>query len=234
MLGLPRTRAFCILGLLMLLCPRLLGQQAAANSDNTARADNSSESNFQLRSPRYHIEAGDTMDITFSFTPEFNQTITVQPDGFIDLRDAGELKISGKTVAEATEAIRSAYSKILHDPVVAVTPRDFDKPHFTVGGEVNRPGKYELRADTTLMEAIAIAGGLNDRSKHSQVLLFRRTSDNWAEVRKVDIKQLAKNEDFGEDIHLRPGDMVFVPQNAMSKVKPYLPMSAVSALLYRY
>jgi polysaccharide export outer membrane protein len=220
--------------IVMALCLPLAAQKPGPPDAQSPLQDNNSGSGFQSRDPRYSVQAGDVMDIVFSFTPEFNQTVSVQPDGYITLRDIGDVKVGGTTVPELTETIKLSYAKILHDPAVSIVLKDFEKPHFVVGGEVNRPGKYELRADTTLMEAIAIAGGFNDRSKHSQVLLFRRASGDWMAAKKVDVKQLAATADFREDIHLRPGDMLFVPQNRISKIKPFLPISAVSALLYKY
>jgi protein involved in polysaccharide export with SLBB domain len=75
------------------------------------------------RNWRYRINPSDTLELTFSLTPEFNQTVIVQPDGYITLRDVGDLQVAGKTLPEFTEAVKAAYSKILHDPVISVDPR---------------------------------------------------------------------------------------------------------------
>jgi polysaccharide export outer membrane protein len=92
-----------------------------------------------------------------------------------------------------------------------------------VGGHVGRPGKYDLRADTTVTEAVAIAGGFTEKAKHTQILLFRRVSDEWVEAKELDLKSVL-NGRFEEDVHLRPGDMLFVPQNKMSKIRPFIPV----------
>ena len=78
----------------------------------------------------------------------------------------------------------------MHDPEVSVILKDFDKPFFLAGGQVNRPGKYQLRADTTVTEAVAIAGGFNDQARHSQVVLFRRVSGDLVESRVLDVKHM--------------------------------------------
>ena len=145
------------------------------------RAETGSAPTLQTRFPRYRVRAGDVLDLNFSFTPEFNQTITVQPDGYINLRGIGDVHISDKTVPEVVEAVRTAYSKILRAPAVTVELKDFEKPYFIVGGEVTRPGKYDLRGDTTILQAVAMAGDFKPQSKSSQVLLFRRVSDDWVE-----------------------------------------------------
>jgi len=181
------------------------------------------------RDLRYTIHPSDTLELTFMLTPEFNQTVTVQPDGYITLRNVGDLKAAGHTLPELTESIKTAYSKILHDPVISVDPKDFEKPYFVVGGQVGKPGKFDYRGNVTVTEAIAIAGGFTDASKHSQVLLFRRESDRWTEARIINVKRMLESKDLQEDPELQPGDMLFIPKNAISKIKPFLPTSSVGA-----
>ena len=120
-----------------------------------------------------------------------------------------------------------AYSKILHDPVVSVNPKDFEKPYFVVGGQVGRPGKFDWRGEVTLTQAIAMAGGFTDASKHSQVLLFRRVSDQWSEARIINLKKMLNSRNLQEDPVLQPGDMLVVPKNALSKIKPFLPTTGI-------
>ena len=133
---------------------------------------------FSERNPRYKIEAGDSFDVAFEFAPEFNQTTTVQPDGFITLREIGDVHVTGQTVPELTRTLCDAYGKIMADPSIAVVLKDFEKPYFVAGGQVTHPGKYTLRGDTTLTEAVAMAGGFTTASKHSQVLLFRKVDES--------------------------------------------------------
>jgi polysaccharide export outer membrane protein len=122
----------------------------------------------------------------------------------------------------------------LHDPVINVVIKDFEKPYFIAGGQITHPGKYDLREDVTLTEAIAIAGGFTESSKHSQVLLFRRVSHDWVEVKKLDVKNMFKTANLTEDIHLQTGDMFFVPQNRISKIQRYIPSPGVGMSIGRY
>jgi polysaccharide biosynthesis/export protein len=178
------------------------------------------------RNTRYTIHPSDTLELRFSLTPEFNQIVTVQPDGYISLHDVGDLPASGKTLSELTALIKNAYSTILHDPVISVDLKDFEKPYITVGGQVGKPGKFDLRGDITVTQAIALAGGFTDASKHSQVLLFRRVSDQWTEARIINVKKMLGSRDLREDPELRAGDMLFIPKNALSKIKPFLPTTS--------
>lgn len=179
---------------------------------------------FHKRAWRYTIHGGDTLELTFMSTPELNQTVTVQPDGYITLRDVGDLIAGGQTLPELTESIKKAYAKVLRDPVVSVEAKDFEKPYYVVGGQVGRPGKFDWRGEVTLTQAIEIAGGFTDAAKHSQVLMFRRVSDQWAEAKLINVKQMLRTGNLSEDPIVQPGDMLIVPKNAMSKIKPYLPI----------
>ncbi len=205
-------------------CP---AETSANNSDaanDKGQAPSAAAAGFQERNPRYRLLKGDSFDVDFAFSPEFNQTVVVQPDGYITLRGAGSMRVEGQTVPELTETIKKAYASILHNPVVTVALKDFEKPYFVAAGQVAKPGKYDLRSDLTLVEAVAIAGGFTANSKHSQVVLFRRVSDQLVEARLFNVKQMLQSRDLSEDAHLRPGDMIYVPQNMISKIQRFITM----------
>lgn len=206
---------------------RMNGAQPDTIDKVPPATDNEERSALHKRNGRYAIHPSDTLELSFMLTPEFNQTVTVQPDGYITLRDVGDLKAAGRTLPELTESIKAAYSKILRDPVISVDPKDFEKPYFVVGGQVGKPGKFDWRGNVTLTQAIAIAGGFTDAAKHSQVLLFRRASDQWTEARIINIKKMLSSGNLQEDPELQPGDMLYVPKNTLSKIKPFLPTSSV-------
>jgi polysaccharide export outer membrane protein len=182
---------------------------------------------LQSRDQRYRIFAGDSFDINFDLSPEFNQTaVTVQPDGFVTLKGVGDLKVEGQTVPELTGTLRTAYQKILNEPIISVVLKDFEKPYFIADGQIGKPGKYDLRGQVTVTEALAIAGGLTEKSKHSQVLLFRRVSDQWLSAKLINVKQMEKTGNLSEDPFLHPGDMLFVPKNTMSKIDRLIPVAS--------
>jgi polysaccharide export outer membrane protein len=184
---------------------------------------------LQTRYPRYKIGSGDSFDVNFELSPEFNQTVTVQPDGFITLRGVGDINVAGQTVPELSQTLKQAYVKILNDPQIVIMLKDFEKPYFIADGQVGHPGKYDLRGDVTVTEAVAIAGGFTDSAKHSQVLLFRRVSDDWVEAKVINVKKMLKEHNLHEDMHLHPGDMVVVPKNTISKIQRYIPNTSVGA-----
>jgi polysaccharide biosynthesis/export protein len=178
--------------------------------------------------PRYRVEPGDVLDLNFPLSPEFNQTVKVAPDGYVTLKNVGDFLASGKDLPHLTAALKIAYAPILHNPVITAELKDFQKPYFVVGGEVGHPGKFDLRENTSVTEALEIAGGLTQASKHSQVLLFRRVGDGtFVEARKLNVKKMLKSGDLAEDMYLRPGDMLFVPKNTISKIERFIPTSSL-------
>jgi polysaccharide biosynthesis/export protein len=210
---------------------------AAPNASPAAAkpADSSSDLKFHDRYPRYTLRSGDSFDITFELSPEFNQqNVSVQPDGFITLRGVGDVHVAGQTVPELNATIRAAYNKILNEPLVSITLKDFEKPYFIADGQIGHPGKYELRGDTTLTEAIAMAGGFEDTSKHSQVLLFRRVNDQWSSAQIYDVKKMETSKNLSEDPLLHPGDMLFVPKNRFSKIRAFIPTASLGTFAKTY
>lgn len=209
--------------------PKSVASAAVPATDAAAKTEG-----FRDRYPRYKIEAGDQFDVNFDLSPEFNQTVTVQPDGYVTMRGVGDLHVQDLTVPELTQTLRASYGKILNDPILSVVLKDFEKPYFIADGQVGKPGKYELRGDLTLTEAIAMAGGFQDTAKHSQVLLFRKVNDQWTEAKLFNIKKMEKSGSLKEDPTLHPGDMLFVPKNAFSKFKQFIPSGNVGTYVKPY
>src|SRR5260370_41154555 len=107
------------------------------------------------------------MDLAFRYTPEFNQEVMVQPDGYVQLRGLpADVHAQGLTVVQFTDELQKQYSKILHDPVINIVLKDYDKPYFIAGGFVGKPCKYDLRGTTTASHADALSGGFSHRAKN--------------------------------------------------------------------
>jgi polysaccharide biosynthesis/export protein len=202
-------------------------QEQAAPAAQNSEAD-ASHPKLRQRNPRYRIEADDILDLSFRYTPEFDQEVTVQPDGYVQLKGLPtDVHIQGLTIPDVIDTLKKAYSKVLNDPVISVVLRDFEKPYFIAGGQVGKPGKYDLRGETSASQAVQIAGGFVDFAKNKQVLLFRRYTDDTVEVKVLNLKRVMKNKDLREDLMLQPGDMLYVPKTAMASIDRFLPRSSL-------
>jgi polysaccharide export outer membrane protein len=176
---------------------------------------------FSEREPRYKLQPSDVIEVKYRYTPEFDQTVTLQPDGFATLPIVGDIHLQGMTVEEAKQAIVKKATERLKDPEVTVTLKEFVKPYFVVGGEVANPGRFEMHGTVNALQAIAMAGGFKTASaKHSQVILYRRVGPTMAKMEVLDLKAATKPNATSEPLpDLRPDDMLFVPQNRVSKVE---------------
>ena len=204
------------------------GATMATQPAGSVNPDDATHPKLRERNPRYRIQPDDILELSFRYTPEFDQEISVQPDGFVQLKGLqNDLKVQGMTVPEVIEALKRAYVDVLHDPVISVVLRDFEKPYFVAGGQVGKPGKYDLRGETSATQAIAIAGGFVDFAKNKQVLLFRRYSDDTVEVKVLNLKDVLKNKDPREDVMLQPGDMLYVPKTFMAAIDRFLPRTSL-------
>ena len=207
------------------------GVKAAGTATVSSEGDTGTRNGFSTRNPRYLLRASDKLQIRFTLTPEFDQDVSVQPDGFITLRDAGDIHVAGETLPELRVVLLEKYSQFLHNPVMTVVLTEFESPYFIASGEFEQPGKFELRGTTTVTQAVALAGGFKDTSKRSQLLLFRQASEGWMKVQEINVKEMLDRADLSEDVVLRPGDMLFVPKSRMSKIKDWIPSVSLGAFL---
>ena len=191
---------------------------------------NADAQSLSERQTEYKIQPSDVLSVEYRLTPELNQEVTVRPDGRISINGIGDVFAAGLTPAEAAQKVRDVSQIKLVDPEVTVLVKEFQKPFVIVGGEVSNPGRFELRGDLTAIEAISLAGGLKNTSKHSQVLLLRKTSGDLAETKVLDLKALINTRKLEEDIFLKSGDMLYVPQNNISKIERLVHLGNVGLL----
>jgi polysaccharide export outer membrane protein len=180
---------------------------------------------------RYTLNAGDVLDIQYRYSPEFNQTVVVQPDGFISLQIGGDVKVAGRDLAQVRNLILAQVRTRLESPEITVILKEFQKPYVVVAGEVAQPGRLELREKMTAVQAVLMAGGFKDSAKSSQILVFRKLNADVAEVRSLNFKTLTRTKDLENDLTLMPGDMIMVPRNRLSKFERYVRIASLATFL---
>jgi len=185
---------------------------------------------------RYLLQPSDTISIAYRYSPEYDFTGPVQPDGFISPPLLGEIMVAGITLEQARSRILDKARVRLRDPEIYVVLKDFEKPQFAVGGEVDKPGRFELRGRIGVLEAIAMAGGFKTSAKHSQVVLFRRYDDEHVITRVLNVKEMQKHASELSNIELHAGDFVMVPKSKFSKVEriiPYVSLGLLNPYVWR-
>ena len=103
--------------------------------------------------------------------------------------------------------------------------KEFQKPYVVVAGEVAKPGRFDLRENTTAMQAILISGGFNSGAQAGQVLLFRKINGSDAEVRVLHLSRLRSTSDLERDIQLQSGDMLYVPRDKIEKISRFVKLA---------
>ncbi|MGA9465875.1 MAG: polysaccharide biosynthesis/export family protein [Terracidiphilus sp.] len=168
---------------------------------------------------RYRLHTGDSLVLEYRLSPELNQTVTIGPDGYVDLNVAGAVKLEGLTLAEARERILQLDSTRLNSPELNLELKDFQRLYVVVAGQVVNPSRIEMREDMTALQAIMLAGGFRDSAKESKIVLFRRlnSKSDMAEVRVLNLHHIHKTAQLEQDMELQAGDVLYVPENATTQ-----------------
>ncbi len=180
---------------------------------------------------RYQVQPGDVLEVQYRYSPEFNQTMMVQPDGYISLQVGGDVKVGGKNVEQVRQLILQKVSEHLKDPEATVILKEFQKPYFVVAGEVVQPGRIEMRERVTAIQAIMLAGGMKESARSSQILLFRKINSDTAEVKVLNLKRIKRTSDLENDLTLQAGDMLLVPRDRISKIERFIKLASVAAFM---
>ncbi|HEX4486943.1 MAG TPA: polysaccharide biosynthesis/export family protein [Terriglobales bacterium] len=181
--------------------------------------------------PRYTLRSGDVIELQYRYTPELNQTVTVLPDGFVNLNQIGDVKLSDLTVSQAHDLIVKKAEVRLNDPDINLILREYQRPYVVVAGEVTTPGKIDLRETTTAMQAILLSGGFKQSAHSNQVLLFRKINSDTAEVKTLRLTNVHKTAQLEQDAVLEPGDMLLVPRNKLENVSRYMKLFNIGAYI---
>lgn len=169
---------------------------------------------------QYRIQVGDQLDIKFFYNSPLNEQVLVRPDGRISLQLIDEVLAVGMTPAELTKELVERYSVELRQPAVTVIVRAFGAQLVFVDGEVGRPGLVPIIGVTTVLQAIAQAGGLKPSARESEVLIIRRGESAPVTV-SVNLKN-ARRDDLAQNITLAPFDIVFVPRSRVADVNAWV------------
>jgi polysaccharide export outer membrane protein len=170
-----------------------------------------------LPPPAYRIQAGDTLDVKFLYTPELNEEQTVQLDGHVSFQYAPDLPVAGKTLPDARRLVLAAYAKTLRDPAAELAVKGPMQWKIYVVGEVTTPGEYITQGPPlTLTQAIARAGGLKESADSDNVVLLRRDG-NVEHAYDVSFTDAAGHHGDTADVQLADKDVLYVPRSDVAQ-----------------
>jgi polysaccharide export outer membrane protein len=159
----------------------------------------------------YIIGPSDVLAIDVWKDTELTRTVTVRPDGKISLPLAGELEVSGLTAPHVQNLIAQRLTEYISNPRVTVIVQDVKSHTYVIMGKVAKPGSYPLGKPTTVLEAIAVAGGFLDFAKVSKINIIRRPEGGPSETLHFDYKQAIKGKNPDQNVGLKNGDTIVVP-----------------------
>lgn len=200
-----------------------LGLTSASAQETTAPLTYSDET------PAYRFYPGDEIEITVFSAPELSRNVTVGPDGRIALPLIGAVRAADLTAEELHDGLIAAYSPQLRTPELSVTPRGYGSRQVFVGGEVARPGIYEMPANIDAFQAVALAGGFLPSARRSDVLVLSRASGQ-SQVTEVDLSPRAMRRGFPNAQPLQRYDVVYVPRSGISQVNLFMQQYVRDAL----
>jgi len=156
----------------------------------------------------YRIDTGDLLHIAVWKNDELSQDATVRPDGMISLPLLNDILAAGRTPMQLRELLVHCLRKYMPDPEVSVLVREFAGPKVSVLGEVAHPGRYDLKGRLTVLELLALAGGLTEFASRSSLVLVRRAPGGEDRIRFDYDKAISNGKQ--ENLELRAGDILLV------------------------
>jgi polysaccharide export outer membrane protein len=158
----------------------------------------------------YRIGPEDVLGIVFWREPEMSGDVTVRPDGLITIPVIGEVQAAGKRPQELQDEIVAAASKYITGVNVVVVVRTINSRKIFVTGRVTTPGTYPIIGPLTVMQAIALAGGLTEFANSKDITILR-TEKGQSQKFNFNYQDIARGKNLEQNIQLKPGDTVVVP-----------------------
>ena len=162
-------------------------------------------------SEEFVIGTGDVLAINVWKEPEVSRDVPVRSDGRISLPLLGEILAAGRTAKQLEAEIRAKLKDYVSEPEVTVIVKEIKSQKFNVLGMVMKPGSYVLTNPTTVLDAIAIAGGFRDFAKQKDIYVLRRAADGTQTRLPFNYKGVVKGHGSAQNVALQSSDTVVVP-----------------------
>jgi len=158
----------------------------------------------------YRIGPGDSLQVFVWKEPELTREVTVRVDGKISIALLGDVQAAGSTPGELADELARQLKRFIGNPLVTVGVVQPRSTRFFVLGQVTRPGEFPLSGPTTVVQALALAGGFKDYAKTDEIVILRQEAGGSTFI-PVNYKRLESGKDASQNIQLKAGDTVLVP-----------------------
>lgn len=161
----------------------------------------------------YRIGPEDVLDITVWKSDQLTRSVPVRPDGKITVPLLNDIQAANLTPMQLRDTLAKGYAEYLQPPQehpVSVSVKEIHSVKVSVVGHVKTPGRYELKDQTTVLEALAMAGGLDEYAKKDRLVVFRRVGSSWSKL-PFNYAKVVTEWDEQQNFALQPGDIIVVP-----------------------
>lgn len=205
--------AFLVLIASVLLSTSVVVANAHQDSkDASAQSALAPKNAADVNKGEYVIGAGDELYISVWKEPDLTKNVPVRPDGKITLPLAGDIQASGLTPNQLEQNLTKQLASYVSSPSVTVTVQAVHSQKINIVGEVNKAGSYDLNGPPmTVLDAIAMAGGLKDFAKGKKIYILRVSPDGKQQRLPFNYKEVIKGEHMEQNIVLQARDTIVVP-----------------------
>lgn len=205
---------------ILVLSGSSFGQTAPANSAEgnpqgasvgTSAAHPGSGFGTKAHDDSYVIGNDDHLSIDVWKEQELSKSVPVRSDGKISLPLVGEIQATGRTPLQLEMDISNRLRSFITAPEVTVIVEQINSKKYNMVGYITRPGSFPLTLSTTIMDAIAAAGGLRDFAKEKNIYILRRNPDGTQTRINFNYKDFIKGRNVAQNIKVQPDDTIIVP-----------------------
>jgi polysaccharide export outer membrane protein len=157
----------------------------------------------------FRLGPDDIIEVSVFGEKDLSTTVPVRPDGKISINLIGEMVASGKSATELQKEIAERYKRFIAEPAVTVVVKEINSPKVSVLGEVKNPGIYKIKDRATVLDAIAMAGGLTEYAKKDRVTVIRVEPSGEQQYLKINLLDQIKGARPGP-FYVLPYDKVYV------------------------
>lgn len=158
----------------------------------------------------YHIGPGDVLEISVWKDPELSKQLTVPPDGIISFPLIDPIKVTSMTTTDLKQKITQKLSEFIPEATVTVILLEINSLKAYVIGKVNKSGEFPISMETTVMQILAKAEGLNPFASRGNIQILRQQDNKVIKI-PFDYGQVEKGKNLEQNIVIKSGDVVVVP-----------------------
>ena len=206
------SRAVLVVSMAVMSCVAVVGAQQAPPPEPGAGPGEIPALASTIAVPglqEYRIGPEDVLDVLVWKNPDLTRTVIVRPDGRISLPLLNDLQAADLTPMQLRDMLAAGFGKYVNDVEVSVVVREIKSFKVSVVGMVHNPGRYEFGSQSTVLEALALAGGLTDFAKRDRIVVLRHDGRRWQRFGFDYNETILYNAE--QNFPLRAGDIVVVP-----------------------